>query len=399
MRIASFKEFFRKKTVLERLAMRQVGPDSIGAVSGALFEAGFSPSAYRLAYDDLAQALPCDNAATLHFIAFCQTDMRPFPIDLRLQGLRRLFTLRAPALFKARAAVALLNVHCAPSSPLWSAAPETQGAFWAELMCILRLVGAPYLIVGDSHSNLYRRIVIDQQRLLIPVPILCSGCSALGLANPNSRSGAGARLTQLGCALAQSSAAASVPILFDFGQVDVEFVFNFDRVRRAQRQFLNEEFERFCKRSVEAYLDFVAANFRAESSSVISIFPPALSDASWREGYVNAHVVALESGQDLDAVVAGVRELEIPSLKARTHLHDDYNQLLRNAALHRGLGFLDAFRSFLQPDGSLDPRFIPSHRGSDHHLEEKPAAPVIDALIAKHLRRCLAAFPRRDVMR
>jgi hypothetical protein len=370
---------------LERLASVRIAPESLDRVAGALSACGLRDDVYRRAYEDLAAALPEDGMGTPHFIAFCSEAMRPFPIDLSLEGLRRLFETRAPRVFKAKAAVALLNAHLAPHSPLWRGPVPRQAAFWSELLAILRMAGTPFLIIGDSHSNLYRRIVDGPERLGIPVPVLCSACSAIGLANPRSRSGAGKRLAGLGDALATSGAGTSLPIFFKFGQVDAEFVFDFDRIRRERFEFSTLEFHRFCRRSVESYVSFVADRFAATRPCLIGLFPPALSDAAWREGYVNAHVVATESDVDLDHVIAGVRRLEIPDLARRTRLHALYNQLLRERAQAANIGFLNDFSYFLGPGGVLDPRFVPSHRGADHHLEEAPTAAIIERLIDERL--------------
>jgi hypothetical protein len=375
----------RTRRRLERLASARVAPESLGAIAGALTACGLRGDLYRRAYEDLAAALPEDEMGMPHFIAYCCEAMRPFPLELSLDGLRRLFETRAPRLFKAKAAVALLNIHLAPYSPLWRGPIPRQAEFWSELLDILRSVGAPFLIIGDSHSNLYRRIVDGEGRLGIPVPILCSGCSAVGLANPRSRSGAGKRLAGLGAALAASGAGTNLPIFFKFGQVDAEFVFDFDRIRRGRFEFSSLEFRRFCMRSVESYVSFVADRFTAAQPCLIGLFPPALSDAAWRDGYVNAHVVATESDIDLDRVIEGLRRLEIPDLARRTRLHALYNHILRERARAASIGFLDDFSYFLGLDGVLDPRFVPCNRGADHHLEEAPTAAIIERLIDERL--------------
>jgi hypothetical protein len=376
---------FRRATGLRAVAMRRVRPETMENVADALFQAGFSPLAYRSAYDDLAKSLQDDHAATLHFVAYCREDTRPFPIHLALEGLRRLFQLRVSLRFKANVAVAVLNSVCAPSSPLWNDSASIQRAFWGDLLAILRQAGKPYFIIGDSHAHLYRRIVCRKDGLLIPIPIQCLASSAMGLSNAASRSGAGTRLAQLGRALAEVSAFSEIPILFKFGQVDVEFVFNFDRIKNDQFKFCGDKFGLFCLRSVDSYLDFVSEHFSGNCVSIISLFPPALSDASWREGYANAHVVAIESSQGLDEVIAGVQKLEIPSLPERTRLHAYYNRLLREKAAQKKFGFLHDFPYFLGQDGVLDPSFIPTHRGTDHHLEAHPTTLLIHELIAKQL--------------
>jgi len=385
MVVSFFGKGFRRARGLRAIASTRVNPETIDHVVDALLQAGFSPLAYRSAHDDLASALDDDRASAMHFVAYCGEDTRPFPMSLSLDGLRRLFELRAPSHFKASVAVAVLNSVCTALSPIWSAPMSAQCAFWSDLLAILRLAGTPYFVIGDSHSNLYRRIVPTEDRLFIPVHILCLASSAIGLSNPNSRSGAGSRLTQLATALKQVTDPSQIQMLFKFGQVDVEFVFNFDRIRNQRPEFREDEFHSFCQRSIDSYIEFVSTRFSANYVNVVSVFPPALSDAAWRDGYTNAHIVDVESSQRLDEIVAGVRNLEIPALPERTRLSALYNRLLEKKTVQTKLRFLNDFPYFLGRDRVLDPIFVPNHKGADHHLEQKPTAPIIDRLIAKQL--------------
>src|SRR6185437_11761165 len=62
----------------------------------------------------------------------------------------------------------------------------------------LRCIGCrPFLLVGDSHSNLYRRSSVRATEWLTPIHVLCSAGSAQGLVNPASRSGYGDRIRRL----------------------------------------------------------------------------------------------------------------------------------------------------------------------------------------------------------
>jgi hypothetical protein len=383
MQIPFIGEFFRRRNSLEHAAKRRIRPETIENVAEALSQAGFSPQRYRSANDDLIRALPDDTSALLHFITYCGDETRLFPVDLSLPGLRRLCELRVPRQFVAKVFASLVANRCVPWSPLWTAPDLAQRQFWADLLAIMRGVGTPYFVVGDSHSNLYSRVICKSGRILIPIHILCSGCSGMGLSNPHSKSGAGNRLVRLAAALNDSN--ADVPLFFKFGQVDIEFVFNFDRISNDRTEFSEDEFLQYCRRTLASYLKFGSTHFANRLVIVVGVFPPTLSDACWREGYVNAHIVQMESSHKLDMVVRGIQKLQIPSLLERTRQHAQYNRLLSEAADREKMVFLHDFPHFLGPDGITDPVFIPTGMGTDHHLEYRPTTPIIDDLIAKQV--------------
>jgi hypothetical protein len=114
---------------------------------------------------------------------------------------------------------------------------------------------------------------------------------------------------------------------------------------------------------------------------VRSLFPPALSDAAWRTGYINAHIIDIhgpaESG-DLAQRLAGI---EIPDLAARTVLHRQVNALLARAAAAAGFRVDDDFTPFLGSTGTVDPRWLGAAAGTDHHLDfHAVRAPLVDRL-------------------
>jgi hypothetical protein len=338
---------------------------------------GVSPTAYVESNPDLAQ-LPDGHAAMAHLIAGGLTEERRFPINLDLDGLGELAGLSLALEFRAAAAATLINNCIAPASAFWDRAAGEQRAFWARLVTILRGIATPYFVVGDSHSGLYRQAIAGTggDRPLLPVHVLFSACSAQGLGNPASKSGAARRLAPLAEALTPDT-----PAIFKFGQVDVEFVFAFKRIEAEQVQFDLEEFDRFCRRSVLSYVGFLHDRLRGRDVTVASIFPPTLSDEAWREGYVNAHIAAQEGDRPIEAIVAGLKQLEVPGLAERSRHHAHYNEILRHQAQRSGFAFIDDFSPFVGVDGVIDPVFTPTTRGRDHHLERSPATPIIRRLI------------------
>lgn len=219
---------------------------------------------------------------------------------------------------------------------------------------------APIAIVGDSHSTQLVRRSARGDRWMAPLHLLCTGASARGLANPTAAAGAGAKVRAL------LAAAPPMPTVFMFGQVDVEFVHAFKRLESGVSRFDPAGFDAFADETVERYLGFlseVVPDERRALASIASIFPPALSDAAWRQGYVNAHIADLHGPTDR----TGLAGLEIPSLAERTRLHRLFNGKLATAADKAGFGFLDLFTPLLEGD-TVRRSLLGRARGANHHL-------------------------------
>jgi hypothetical protein len=370
--------WWRREHSLVGAARHGTPGEPLHKIIGAIKRCGFSPEEYVGANPDLRQ-LPDTDAVMVHLIATGIDEGRQFPVTLDLDGLEELGELRLAPEFKAAAAALLVNNGLAPASPFWSRTAGEQRSFWTALIPALRKMATPYLIVGDSHSGLYRHMIADAGRLpLVPVHVLLSACSALGLGNPDSRSGATRRLAPLAEAIPPDARA-----IFKFGQVDVEFVFAFRRIEAGQAQFDPDEFDRFCRRSVRSYVGFLEEHFRHADIAVVSTFPPTLSDDAWREGYMNAQIAVTEGDLPLEALRAGIKQLQVPGLIERTRHHAHYNEILRHHALCAGFAFIDDFSPFVGAGGIVDPEFIPTTGGRDHHLERSPTAPIIKAIIAR----------------
>lgn len=206
--------------------------------------------------------------------------------------------------------------------------------------------------------------------------LLCTGASARGLGNIASRTGYGARVT--GFLRALAALPQPPPVLFVFGQVDVEFVFTFKRLEgRAP------DFAAFCAETVSRYVGFLAAALpdrlrpRAE---VAAVFPPALNDLAWRDGYVNAHIAELHGQLDPASLSNQLKALQIPSLRERTAQHALFNRMLEEKCLRDGLGFVDTFTPLLS-NGVADPSFLGPSAGADHHLGWRAVRePIVDLL-------------------
>jgi hypothetical protein len=238
----------------------------------------------------------------------------------------------------------------------------------------------PYLLIGDSHTYAYRRVIAADGLIYFPLLLLCSGSSAMGLGNPNSKSGSGAKVIKW----LRENDAGTAPIFLKFGQVDAEFVYTFQRIRDNKTAYSEEDFAEFSESSLGGYGRFLSDLMQEvipRRIRVCSIFPPALSDASWADGYVNGHIAELEGITDLDALKASLQKLEMPTRFQRSAAHSLYNKGLRAMCDRIGLTFVDDFTPMLGGDGLLFPKFIERSRGTDHHLEWGPTGAVIPDII------------------
>lgn len=240
--------------------------------------------------------------------------------------------------------------------------------------------GAPLAVIGDSHStHLIRRSRVGE-RWLLPLHRLCTGASARGLVNPDAAAGAGAKARAFLAALPEET-----PLIFKFGQVDIEFVFTFKRLEANAEAFDAAAFAAFAAETVERYLAFLTDAVPAERrtfATVAGVFPPALSDAAWRQGYVNAHIAVLHGGAAAQADLAPrLARLEIPSLAERTRLHAGFNARLFEAARAAGFRTLDGFDALLGPDGVVEWSYLGRAAGANHHLSYAASrAPLVEAL-------------------
>lgn len=345
-------------------------PMPVGKVAAMVRDAGFSPEAYTGAFGEIVRAAEPTEHFMLHGLGrlISWSEWRP-------DGLARL----ANAGFGTASYRAGLVGSIAAGWAL-RLAPSLDECF-AEVLAALpelhRIGGRPLIMIGDSHTGPYNLPFCRREKWFFPLRFLCGAGSALGLANPTSRNGYGPRVKLL----LPKALRASLPIVLKFGQVDIEFVYTFHRVRDGKTQYDPADCEAFCVRSADAYMDFLTEAVAAADRHrimIATVFPPSLSDADWRRGYVNGHVVSLEADQSIEAIADGVRSIQIPDLVERTRVHAFYNARLEAAARQAGFGFVDDFSPLLSCFGVLDNHFS---IGDDHHVYIGTAAPVLGTLI------------------
>ncbi len=332
-----------------------------------ILNAGFSPAAYRAANVDLTQMSDAD--AISHFILHGAKERRQFEQK----------ELRAEHLRGDRDIVISLSYNYARSNIGLDAESIVR-----TLDVLAKIEGcAPFLLIGDSHSVAYHRLIVSGNRWFIPLHLCCPGGSAIGLPNDQSRSGYGAAIKRMVDGL--SSRDIEIPLLLQFGQVDTEFASAFRRIRDAERQFNLERAISFNEESVRKYSSWLSyLSRRYKNITVLSIFPPCLSNDTWRQGYVNGHIAFLEE-LDLSDLHSKISELEIPDLSTRTSIHAHYNQLLKSACDNIGLAFAEGFFEYLSDRKVIDEKWIPFYRGADHHLEYQPVQAPTEAVLRRIL--------------
>lgn len=348
-----------------------------------LREAGFSAEDYRQTYDDLIAGCPDAEIAMAHFLSHGIQERRSFPIELVPEPANQLWRLKVE---NPEYVVSLLEALTASHVGSWIFASEADQAIRKLRPLVpLRESGCrPFVVIGDSHSHLFRRASIKGPEWFASLHLLCSAGSALGLANPMSRSGYSNHIRHFVAQLEEIPGANNIPLLFEFGQVDVEFVYNFRRIRDKIAKFDMGYYEQFCAESVAAYCKFLTSTFpegKRDNVFVLSIFPPALSDRSWEDGYINDHIVSLEADRSKEEIAEAVRQVEIPNISIRTNLHHYYNEELKKKCKYLGFSFRDCFTPFLGEGNVLDMSFVPLGKGSDHHLEYDPTTSQITEIL------------------
>jgi hypothetical protein len=356
---------------------------------------GFSAEAYRNAYGDLA-AMNWDARTTLsHLFQHGLDERRVAPLRLDKRALLALARLpMSRGAFKAKL-LTFLSHH------LFDYVDGHDGTaiaeHWGAVQDLAREGGCPYFIAGDSHSTHYALTGARYDDWMLPIHLLCTAGSAAGLANPHSRSGYGRRLRRAVHEVQGLPGADAVPFLLQFGQVDLEFVYHYRRVRDSRRTLDMDDYQVFCNRVLEQYTRFVAELFPAANRShvfLVSVFPPALSDAAWHEGYVNTDVAHREAVISVEDLRSGIQGIEIASLPQRTAIHAYFNDKLRAACDQLGFGYIDGMTPFLGADRLVDPRYvIPETGGADHHLDARQTYRPIRNLIW----RCIDAT-RQDAL-
>jgi hypothetical protein len=348
----------------------------------AVKNTGFDEAEYLATYGDLQRAGLQADGALFHFLTTGHKEARRLPGGAPMQGIDRLLDLQVRNTSYLRLiAQRLIGEQLAKK--------EHKDTLWhntdQRLIDTLRRTGAvPYFVIGDSHSALYMRHIFHENHWLVPLHMLCSGGSAMGLGNERSRSNYRHRLLTWAGQASAIGPNFDIPIFLKFGQVDAEFVWIYRRIREGQTHHSTESFEAFAIESISKFagvIDNLQEHLPKNVIRVCSIFPPILSDGAWRNGYVNAHIGFLEGDRGPAELRAAVRNLEIPDLTTRTHLHTLYNAELQRMCARRGIIFVNDFAPMISPGGAISADYAKGHSGEEHHLSFHAITPVISQLI------------------
>ena len=339
------------------------------ALRSALSECGFPIAQYRQAFGDLSGMT--DAEAAEHFVRYGSREGRFVSMALQPRGLLALReALGSESLFLAQTFSALFTAHVRTQPPLIDG---VQADFQAAVSLAGTSGGVPVLVFGDSHAVIYAAgKEVRGSRWLLPIDLRTIGASARGLGRDASSSGNGDRIRRF-LATHFREGDPSTPMVFAFGQVDLEFVLPYSAIRKRGLNGLPAAYvEEFIGRTVDYYVAFLCSAVPETgrgAAIVTSVLPPTLSDEHWAEGYISALIGAAD---DAD-LMAHLRAFHIPSIGERAAMHRAFNARLAQAANAAGFRFLDAFSAFAGPDGCVDPRFALISGGREHHLDPSPA--------------------------
>ena len=357
-----------------------------------ILRTGFSPSAYRDSFGDLAEQGFNPTQALAHFFRHGLQEGRSVTMDLDLDAFLAL--ARLPIGNRWLRA----NLLSTLARQLFDPKNTKSGAYIAERwpqVLVLREIGArPYFIAGDSHAALFVHTTAREDTWLLPIHISCSAGSARGLVNPKSVSGYGTMLRDIVSAIQDLPNIDQVPFLMQFGQVDLEFVYNYTRVREDRPRLDLGDYRRFCDDTAQRYAGFLTNLRGRQRMSLISVFPPVLSDKALRGGYVTDDIVWRESDLSSHDLSMRLRKFEMADIAQRTAIHAHFNARLRAAADSLGIGFVDAMTPFLGADGIVHPDYIiPETEGAEHHMNGRYTRPTAQSIVWERMDAAARIVP------
>ena len=155
------------------------------------------------------------------------------------------------------------------------------------------------------------------------------------------------------------------PIIFKFGQVDVEFVYYLKLVRNPSLNFND-----FAILSVNHYFNFIKKNLKGMQLSIMSIYPPCVNDK-----YIKSALLNPLPNNIKDDFSQKIENIVIPSLKQRTMYSIFYNELLKKKSEQYKIPFIDIFKPI------FDKHYKFINNDSNHHISNKEAIDIINSII------------------
>ncbi len=348
------------------------------ALYALLLQCGFDPSIYVEGHADL-KSIGMDSAAgVVHFLVHGFDECRYVEFGPLGTGFSSLAGYSWPSrVYAAHLAESLFFAqlrHPGTEAILWS------GEIGDVLEAVSDLGGQPYLILGDSHANHYRRNVRSHEGWLAPFPVACPGAPAGHLGTSTAPDALGQRMLALIERVAATQSEWNIPVLLKFGGLDTEFRWTLHRVRREISTFSDADFDQYMDRSLHGYgafIDRLTQIIPPHQLHLCTVFPSVLPDRIWASRFSDMHGGGIDGVASLQAAVA---RLECQDLETRNRLRVRYNSGLRHMAEARRLGFIDDFTPLLDSSGMLDQRFAPRDP-MDFHLDWDACGPELIPLL------------------
>lgn len=225
-------------------------------------------------------------------------------------------------------------------------------------------------IIGDSHSASYAHTSYSTKYGLWMSWLLCTGGSARGLVNDNSK--LGYRRTILAHLDGISATEkASRKILFCFGQVDVEFVYYNRWLSReiSQSCFNFIECNAFIQETVQIYVSFLReVAEKGFDVTAVGILPPCIETPYLKKLLTAYAELRPFHDQTRGPLIKHIALANIPDLRTRTFIHHLFNEELRRETRRYGISFHSVFEKLLGEDGVVKLEYLSAHGLADHHL-------------------------------
>jgi hypothetical protein len=276
--------------------------------------------------------------------------------------------------------------------------PQTAARLWQVvdpgLIAMIRgYAGLPFIVMGDSHAQHYRRPSWVGGQWLAPLVFVCPGVSAAELASDAAPSASGQAILDWARGPARRGGRIDVPIILKFGGMDAEFAWTARRIRDRAYRLSMDDFDEFARTSVAHYSTFVDRLAEATGRGLLrvaSVFPATLGDAHW----VGRCVPLLAGSPDESRRITDeLSRMELSDLRTRTQMRVIYNSHLQSMCASRGLRFIDDFWRLLGPDGVIDPVHTASHGGAHDHVDLASSEAPLLACILEALTPPGAAMP------
>jgi hypothetical protein len=159
-------------------------------------------------------------------------------------------------------------------------------------------------------------------------------------------------------------------VFFKFGQVDTDFVYY---IKLSNNHHLT--FHDFAVDSVNKYFNFIYHWVDKNKLSVLSIYPPFVSDSLFRQSLYNLHFMDNHFKNDIQNKL---NDITLPDIVERTKNNEFYNHLLKQKCQEYNIPFIDVFYPLLD-DSTKITKYLNYH--NDHHLFQEDGKKIVNNII------------------